>query len=110
MAQSLNEGCIVKGAYIRSILIRFISLSSIGSNADIQALNVYDPLIALPKITELDDADREASSTPIPADITSGPGLRASARQKAKEQLEKRKAMTQDVEQRIAKQPRVDTE
>ncbi|KAF8605981.1 hypothetical protein BDV93DRAFT_604984 [Ceratobasidium sp. AG-I] len=93
LAQSLNEGCIVKG-----------------SNADIQSLNLHEPLIGLPKITELDDADREASSTPIPADITSGPGLRASARQKAKEQLEKRKALTQDVEQRAAKQPRVDTE
>jgi hypothetical protein len=81
---------------------------------DIQALNLYDPLIALPKTADPEGADasaqREESGTPVPSDITSGPGLRASARQKAKEHLEKRKAMTQDAAQaqRSAKQPRVE--
>jgi hypothetical protein len=85
-----------------------------GPSKDIQALNLYDPLIALPKIADPEGADaaieREESGTPVPLDIKSGPGLRASARQKNKEHLEKRKAMTQDVAeaQRSTKQPRVE--
>lgn len=83
-----------------------------GSANDIQELNPYEPLIALPKVVELEgvegNAEREESGTPGPSDVKYGPGLRASARQKAKEQLEKRKAMTQDLGQRSAKQARVD--
>lgn len=73
-------------------------------------MNLYDPLIALPKTADWDGADggAEEPGTPTPSNITSGPGLRASARQKNKEELEKRKAFTQEVAQRAAKQPRVE--
>lgn len=55
------------------------------------------------------DGAPDESHTSVPAEVTSGPGLRASARQKAKEQLEKRKALTtQEMSERAAKQPRVD--
>ncbi|KAG8709538.1 hypothetical protein FRC09_000614, partial [Ceratobasidium sp. 395] len=96
LLKSLNESCIVKGP-----------------SKDIQTLNLYDSLIALPKVTELEGADRleaEESGTPVPSDITSGPGLRASARQRTKEQLEKRKATTQEStqNQRNPKQARVE--
>ncbi|KAG9128244.1 tRNA (guanine-N(7)-)-methyltransferase non-catalytic subunit trm82 [Ceratobasidium sp. 392] len=96
LLKGLNESCAVKG-----------------SKKDVQALNLYDSLIALPKVTEPDGADDiepEEPGTPVPSDITSGPGLRASARQRTKEQLEKRKATTQELtqDQRSSKQPRVE--
>ncbi|QRV74187.1 tRNA (guanine-N(7))-methyltransferase subunit TRM82 [Ceratobasidium sp. AG-Ba] len=92
----LNENCVVKV-----------------STKDIQALNLYDALIALPKISEPEDADggdTEDTGTPVPSDITSGPGLRASARQRTKAQLEKRKSAAQETseEQRSAKHVKVD--
>ncbi|KAG9101913.1 tRNA (guanine-N(7)-)-methyltransferase non-catalytic subunit trm82 [Ceratobasidium sp. UAMH 11750] len=95
LLKSLNDDCIVKG-----------------SSKDIQTLNLYDSLIALPKVTEPEGAEGvepEESGIPVPSDITSGPGLRASARQRTKEQLEKRKATTQESaqNQRSTKQPRV---
>ncbi|KAG8748354.1 tRNA (guanine-N(7)-)-methyltransferase non-catalytic subunit trm82 [Ceratobasidium sp. 414] len=96
LLRSLNGGCIIKG-----------------SSKDTQTLNLYDSLIALPKITEPDGTDGiepEEAGTPVPSDITSGPGLRASARQRTKEQLEKRKATAQELaqNQRNAKQPRIE--
>ncbi|KAG8691608.1 tRNA (guanine-N(7)-)-methyltransferase non-catalytic subunit trm82 [Ceratobasidium sp. 423] len=68
-------------------------------------LGLYELLISLPKTAEFEDGAEDA---PVPSDITSGPGLRASARQKVKEELEKRKALTEEAAQRAAKQPRVE--
>jgi hypothetical protein len=71
---------------------------------------MYEPLVALPKTIDPDSADgaAEEPDATVPIEVTSGPGLRASARQKAKEQLEKRKALTQEITQRASKQPRVE--
>ncbi|CAE6478874.1 unnamed protein product [Rhizoctonia solani] len=86
LAHGLNQGCDVQGP------------------ASENNLGLYELLISLPKTAEFDDG----ADTPVPSDITSGPGLRASARQKAKEELEKRKALTQEAAQRATKQPRVE--
>ncbi|QRW17165.1 tRNA (guanine-N(7))-methyltransferase subunit TRM82 [Rhizoctonia solani] len=72
-------------------------------NSYIEFIRVF---MSLPKTAEFDGADG-VDDTPAPTGITSGPGLRASARQKAKEELEKRKAVTQEAA-RATKQPRVE--
>ncbi|KAH7335209.1 WD40-repeat-containing domain protein [Rhizoctonia solani] len=89
LAQGLNQGCDVKGPANET-----------------HKLGIYDPLFSLPKTAEFETPDG-AEGTPVPSDITSGPGLRASARQKNKEELEKRKALTQEAT-RATKQPRVE--
>ncbi|KAJ1306877.1 hypothetical protein OPQ81_007862 [Rhizoctonia solani] len=88
LVQGLDQGCDVKGS-------------------EAQTLGLYESLISLPKTAEFESADG-AEDTPVSSDITSGPGLRASARQKAKEELEKRKALIQEAAERATKQPRVE--
>ncbi|CAE6440570.1 unnamed protein product [Rhizoctonia solani] len=90
LVQGLNQACDVKGPANET-----------------HTLGLYEPLFSLPKTAEFDSSDG-AEDTPVPQDITSGPGLRASARQKTKEELEKRKALIQEATQRAAKQPRVE--
>ncbi|KAF8677503.1 tRNA (guanine-N(7)-)-methyltransferase non-catalytic subunit wuho [Rhizoctonia solani] len=89
LAQGIEQGCDVKGPA-----------------SETHTLSLYESLVSLPKTAEFDGADG-ADDTPAPTGITSGPGLRASARQKAKEELEKRKAVTQEAA-RATKQPRVE--
>ncbi|CAE6426329.1 unnamed protein product [Rhizoctonia solani] len=89
LAQSLDQGC-----------------NMTGPASETHTLSLYEHLISLPKTAEFDSADGVEDSS-VPTDITSGPGLRASARQKAKEELEKRKALTQEAA-RATKQARVE--
>ncbi|CCO30832.1 tRNA (guanine-N(7)-)-methyltransferase subunit TRM82 AltName: Full=Transfer RNA methyltransferase 82 [Rhizoctonia solani AG-1 IB] len=89
LAQGLDQGCDVKGPA-----------------SETHTLSLYEHLISLPKTAEFDSADG-GEDVSVPTDITSGPGLRASARQKTKEELEKRKALTQEAA-RATKQPRVE--
>ncbi|KAF8757687.1 tRNA (guanine-N(7)-)-methyltransferase non-catalytic subunit wuho [Rhizoctonia solani] len=89
LAQGIEQGCDVKGPA-----------------SETHTLSLYESLVSLPKTAEFDGADG-VDDTPAPTGITSGPGLRASARQKAKEELEKRKAVTQEAA-RATKQPRVE--
>ncbi|CAE6415065.1 unnamed protein product [Rhizoctonia solani] len=78
-----------------------------GPANEVHTLGLYEPLASLPKTAEFESGDG-ADNMSIPLDITSGPGLRASARQKTKEELQKRKALTQEATERATKQPRVE--
>jgi hypothetical protein len=83
-----------------------VLIPHLGPASETHALSLYEHLISLPKTAEFDSADG-GEDVSVPTDITSGPGLRASARQKTKEELEKRKALTQEAA-RATKQPRVE--